>query len=398
MLTRRDFLQASSVVALAPSVPSLLRRTARAAEGGNNERLLVVVQLSGGNDGINTVVPFADDGYKRHRKELRLPGDRLLPLNDSLALHPSMQGAMDLLEEGRLAIVQGVGYPNPSRSHPVSMATWQSARLDREEHRSYGWIGRGLDAAPNLRPNVAGSVLVGDEPTPLTLRARKTASASLRSIEEMLSFNESGRSLAAATGDTNDLSAFVQRQSLDAYATADLLRSLARPEGQTASSYPSTALAGRLKLIAQLIKADLGSRVYYATQPGYDTHSQQLPRHSRLLRQLAGALKAFVGDLHTAGLGERVLVLCFSEFGRRVAENASIGTDHGTAGPVLLAGSPVQPGVHGQTPALADLAGDEDPEYTVDFRSVYASILERWLGIDSTLALAAEFPQLPLLR
>jgi uncharacterized protein (DUF1501 family) len=220
----------------------------------------------------------------------------------------------------------------------------------------------------------------------------------LRSIEEMLSFNESGLALAAAIGDTNDLSAFVQRQALDAYATADLLRSLARPEDQTAPSYPSTGLAGKLKLIAQLIKADLGSRVYYAAQTGYDTHSQQLPRHSRLLRQLAGALKAFVGDLQTAGLGERVLVLCFSEFGRRVAENASVGTDHGTAGPVLLAGSPVQPGVHGQTPALADLASDEDPEYTVDFRSVYATILERWLGVDSTLALAAEFPQLALLR
>jgi uncharacterized protein (DUF1501 family) len=398
MVTRREFLKTSSLVALAPTVPAFLQQTALGTEPQRDERLLVVIQLDGGNDGINTVVPFADEGYAKYRKALCLRTDRLLKLNDSVALHPSMRDAVKLIEDERLAIVQGVGYPNPNRSHDVSMAIWQTARLDREELNSYGWIGRALDDTSVTRRNAPDSVLIGDNTMPTALRGRKAVASSLDSIDEVISSNDAGRAIIAKDGATNDLEAFIRRQTLDAYATADLLRDLARTDGEHGSaSYPRTRLANRLELIAQLIKADLGTRVYYAVQPGYDTHSEQLPTHFRLLRELAGALKAFVDDLKTAKLDERVLVLCFSEFGRRVKENASAGTDHGTAGPVFLAGPAVRPGVHGQTPSLMDLA-EGDVKHTVDFRSVYATVLEQWLGVSSKLALAGKFSTLPLLR
>lgn len=397
MITRREFLKTSSLVALAPTVPCFLQQTARATAPKADERLLVVIQLHGGNDGINTVVPFADDEYAKNRDTLRLDGERLLKLNDTLALHPSMRDAATLFEDQRLAIVQGVGYPNPNRSHDVSMSIWHTARFDREEHASYGWIGRALDEAPSPPGNAPPSVLVGDEVTPMALRGRKAAFSSFASADELLSRNTAARRLIEAEMQTSDVAAFIRRKTVDSYATADLLKSLAQSRDDAGPQYPSSALGGRLQLIAQLIKAGLGTRVYYAIQPGYDTHSVQLPAHSRRLRELSRSLKAFLDDLIAAKLDDRVLVMCFSEFGRRVRENASAGTDHGTAGLVLLAGTRAQPGIHGQTPSLRDLA-DGDLKHTVDFRSVYATVLEDWLGIPASAPLAGSVDKLQLLR
>ena len=371
MNTRREFLKKSSLLALAPTVPGFLCRTARAADASHDDRVLVVVQMSGGNDGINTVVPFADEGYAKHRDKLRIKEDRLLKLDKHIGLHPSMRAAADMIEDGRLAIVQGVGYPNPNRSHDVSMATWQSARTDREEHDSYGWLGRALDeSAPAGAP---ASLLAGDDQTPLALRGRECISSSLHSLDELLAVQSLSVPTTALNSPDDSLSDFVQRQTVAAFSTADQLRELARRQDNRVS-YPATRLAGRLKLIAQLIKTGLGTRVYYAIQPGYDTHSGQQQSHFRLLRELSGALKAFHDDLAMSQLDERVITMCFSEFGRRVGENASAGTDHGTAGPVLVAGQPVRSGLHGETPDLLDLA-DGDLRYTVDFRRVYAAML-----------------------
>jgi uncharacterized protein (DUF1501 family) len=394
MLSRRDFLGRSALVALAPTVPLFLARSVRAAVPDRDGRVLVVVELNGGNDGINTVVPFKDEGYLKHRKALRLPENRLLKINDQTALHPALSDAAKLLESKRLTIVQGVGYPNPNRSHAQSMAIWQTARFDPEEHIGHGWLGRALDAG---RPTAASSLFVGTTALPIALRGRRSVASALSRLEDFHLTGDAAtvRTMASAAT-TDDLTAFVHRGFLDAYMTCDRLTEAARVKDGSAT-YPATGLAERLKLVARLLKADFAARVYYTTQRGYDTHAAQLPRHAELLRELGGALRSFLDDLAAARLAERVTVLVFSEFGRQVRENASAGTDHGTAAPVLLAGPGVQSGLVGTAPNLLDLVGNA-PKMTMDFRRVYATILEDWLGLSAKETLGGAFERLPLLR
>ena len=424
MFSRRDFLKSSTLLALAPTVPTFLAQTARAAKVERDGRVLVVIQLDGGNDGINTVVPFADEGYAKHRKALRLPKERLVKVNDKVGLHPSLADAGKLLEAGQLAIVQGVSYPNPSRSHFSSMAIWHSARLDPEEHGGLGWLGRALDQDTKSAA-ATSSLSIGSGPPPVAIRGRRSVASAMERPEEfalaasadprkaLLRFQtEFGteevpkRSLGtrgnegqlANAGRADDLTAFIQRSMLDAYATADRLALVAKTR-DTGGHYPGTGLGNRLQMIARLLKVGFGTRVYYTQQGSYDTHSAQLQTHSQLLFELAGALKAFLDDLAAAKLADRVTVLMFSEFGRTVSENGSAGTDHGTSGPVLLAGPGVKAGLAGATPSLLDL----DPKHGdlragIDFRQVYATVLEDWLGLPAKVALGGTFAPLPLFR
>jgi len=392
-LSRRHFLRDSALIALAPAVPAFLARTVRGSDVNSDGRILVVIQLDGGNDGINTVIPFADEGYARHRTELRIADDKLIKINDQVGLHPNLKPLAELLDDGRLAIVQGVGYPNPDRSHDVSMAIWQTARFDPDEHKSFGWIGRALDGGPQPRDAAPHSILVADRTPPVALQGRRTNSVSLAGLND-LQINAGATLVTTAdSNDSEDLLAFARRSTLDARSAADLIDDVVRNTAAGGATYPTTELAGRLQTVAQLIKAGFATPVYYAIQGGYDTHAAQLPAHGRLLRELAGAMQAFLDDLKAAGLSERVLVLGFSEFGRRVEENGSLGTDHGTAGPVFLAGAGVRPGLHESTPSMTDL-DDGDLKMSVDFRSVYATILSRWLAIDPHPILGGEFPLL----
>jgi uncharacterized protein (DUF1501 family) len=394
MLNRRRFLQTSSLIALAPTVPAFLRRAALAAEPQTDDRILVVIQLDGGNDGINTVVPFRDPGYAEHRARLRLADDRLIRLTDDVALHPSLQGMAGLFESSRLAIVQGVGYPNPNRSHDVSMAIWQSARFDPLEHKTFGWIGRALDQTERDR-RAPASILIGDGELPQAVIGRRSIASNFTRLEDMIP-QRGGPRVAEATGrNSGNLGDFVRRTTLDAYTTAELLNDVAR-KPDSAGRYPATELAQRLQLISGLIQAGLPTRVYYVVQSSYDTHSAQAPTHSRLLRDLGDATKSFLGDLNDCGLADRVLMLCFSEFGRRVQENASEGTDHGTSGPVFLAGPGVRSGLHGAMPSLTDLDGG-DLKMSIDFRRVYAAVLEGWMAVDSRPVLDGEFSDLAVL-
>jgi uncharacterized protein (DUF1501 family) len=401
--SRRAFLKRASLLALAPTLPGFLARTARAAGPDQDGRVLVVLQLDGGNDGINTVVPYADEGYAKYRRALRLPKERLFKIDDRVGLHPAMTDAAKLLETGRLAVVQGVGYPNPSRSHFKSMAIWHSANValprgegsDAETRAAYGWLGRALDGAPRPAPGSPASVFVGVQPPPAALRGRRSVTSALAKLEDFtLQLGGQPARTVADPGPGNDLAAFVRRCTLDAYAAADRRAELARAK-DTGAKYPHTGLADRLRLIARLLKTDYGARVYYTTQPGYDTHNAQATTHFNLLAELSGALRAFLDDLAGAKLADRVVVLAFSEFGRRVAENGSAGTDHGTAGPVFLAGSGVRPGLVGDTPSLTDLQ-DGDLKAGLDFRQVYATVLEDWLGLPAQAILGGEFPRLPL--
>jgi uncharacterized protein (DUF1501 family) len=310
-------------------------------------------------------------------------------VSDGIGLHPAMGQAGKLLEAGQLGIVPGVGYPNPNRSHFASMAIWQTARLDEEEHTGPGWLGRGLDSTPG-----ASSMFVGPGSIPVAIRGRRALASSLERIEDLTLDPALPRPDVSTSGE--DLAAFVRRSTLDAYASSDRLAELAKDQS-SAARYPGTGLANRLKLVARLLKGGYGSRVFYTSQGGYDTHSAQSNTHFGLLNELSGALKAFLDDLAASKLADRVVILCFSEFGRRVLENGSSGTDHGAAGPVLLAGPGVKAGLLGAYPSLTDL-DDGDLKPVVDFRRVYATILENWLGLESKVALGGTFEPLPLLK
>ena len=393
MITRRDLLQRTPLLALTPTVPAFLARSV--AGMGSAGRILVVLQLSGGNDGLNTVVPFRDEEYARVRPNLGIGRDKVLKLSDAMGLNPALKGLAALHERGRLAVLQGVGYPNPNRSHEVSTAIWHTARFDLDEHRGYGWLGRALDEAAPPASGTPSAVLAGSDPLPGALFARRAVSATVDTLDEY-ALADLGALDAAPPSTGVSTEDYVRRTTLEARSTVARLRELAKVAGKEAP-YPTTELARRLRLVALMIQAGLETPVYYAVQPGYDTHILQLEVHRRLLSELGDAVHAFFQDLEANGLAERVLLVTFSEFGRRVAENASFGTDHGTAAPMFLVGGGVRAGLHGDAPDLSALV-DGDLAQSLDFRAVYATLLEGWLGLRSASALDGTFAPLPLLK
>jgi uncharacterized protein (DUF1501 family) len=387
MLTRRAFLRSSSLFALAPAVPLFIARTARATTADKDGHVLVVVQLDGGNDALNTVVPHADPAYEKLRPTLRVAKKDLVKLTDTLGLHPSLKQLGKLLDAGHLAVLPGVGYPNPNRSHFESMAIWHTARFDDEELRSHGWLGRALDPSAGTAYMVGGAV-------PTALRGRRSSAVALGRIEDILLADPAAARQSAGGEPSDDLLAFVRRQAVDAHSAADKLAKLNRADG--GARYPGTGLAERLKLMARLLKADLGARVFYTAQSGYDTHANQRFTHAGLLNEFAGGVAAFFDDLQAAKLAERVTLLAFSEFGRTIKENGSAGTDHGTAGVVFVAGPGVAGGMLGSMPNLTELDRGE-PKMTTDFRRVYATVLNDWLGLPAD-GLGGAFETLPLFR
>lgn len=401
MFTRRGLLRHSAMLSLAPTIPGFLSRTARAARPERDGRILVVVQLDGGNDGINTVVPFGDEDYARHRRALRIPADRLCKLTDRVGLHPAMRPAADLIEDGRLAIVQGVGYPNPDRSHFRSMAVWQTARPDDPGPAAHGWLGCALDGiAAGDRAGAAvepSAVFIGERDLPRTLRGRRTVTASFADPADLALTIPATAVRSPELPAEDDLSTFVHRTVTSAYTTAEQLADSAGRTGGSAIRYPDCALGRHLELVSRSIKAGAPARVYYTIQSGYDTHAAQLPGHARLLGDFARSVRAFLDDLAAARLADGVLLLAFSEFGRRPAENGSLGTEHGTAGPVFLAGAKARAGLIGETPRLGDLV-DGDLKWSIDFRRVYATLIDGWLGVPAEAVLGQRFEPLSILR
>jgi uncharacterized protein (DUF1501 family) len=411
---RRDFLRtslaASTLVSIGgATIPGFLARSALAAEGtGGQDRILVVVQLLGGNDGLNTVVPHGDDGYLRNRRRLRLAKGRLLPIGDEIGLHPSMGRMAELLEDNRLAIVQGVGYPNPDRSHFRSMEIWETARVDNgPEALETGWLGRLLDEHPPKPGKDSPALHIGGGRSPLAMKSKRVEVPSLERVDQfrlqVAGSSTEQRTARSAMSDVakvdrgdDPLLGFMRRSTLAAYESSKRLEEVVGESSE--SSYPNSNLARRLEQVSRIIKAGFGTRIYYTRQDGYDTHANQLDTHSALLNELSDSLAAFHDDLKEAGLADRVAVLVFSEFGRRVGENASYGTDHGAAAPVFVVGPVEQAGLIGAHPSLEEEELDEgDLRFHTDFRRIYASMLDNWLGVPASPVIGEGFDPLPLM-
>jgi uncharacterized protein (DUF1501 family) len=414
--TRRDFLRlglgTSTLLACGAAVPAFLARSASvlAAEpaGAAKGNVLVVLQLDGGNDGLNTVIPYKDDDYRKHRPKLQQPVQQLHKLDDRMALHSSLAGLAKLHEKGQLAVVQSVGYPNPNRSHFESMAIWHAARL-KPKADTPGWLARCLDERPAAPGGDSPALHVSASLLPQALYGSQRQVPSLDNLEQFrrrlgLPEGPDAQQQRAALdqigsqeqGEPGSLLQFVERSTLITYTSSARLEGVLNGQAGP-TGYPEFyGLARRLKLIAQLIKAGLNTSIYYTRLGGFDTHASQQFTHANLLREMGDSLKAFLEDVNKTGEGKRVVVLVFSEFGRRLTENASGGTDHGTAAPVLLLGQGVRPGLHGPYPNLQDLDAGGDPKHAIDFRQVYAAVLERWLGCPSEKVLGGKFEHVPV--
>lgn len=420
--TRRKFLRTVLLGgAVAPTVPSFVNRTfaaleagatgAVAAQTGRDGTILLVVQLAGGNDGLNTVVPYADDAYYRARPRLAVGADKVRRIDDYCGFHPSLGNIASLQAEGHAALVQGVGYPNPNRSHFRATEIW-STGSDADKNEAYGWLGRYCDAACSGEDR-GGAIAIGDQ-TPQILRSPKGGAVTIGNPRDYQfqdgmappATEEDDDAEATAGGsvdmlfgaDTGTAPAadFLQRAALDAVASSGKVQDILHktPGG---GDYPPNEFAQRLKLIGRLIAGGMPARIYYASLGGFDTHANQAGAHERQLAAFDAAMGAFTRDLRQQGNLERVLVLTFSEFGRRVAENGSGGTDHGAAAPLFLFGGALKGGVLGKYPSLTKLDRG-DLIHGTDFRSVYATVLEQWLHTPSVPILGRKFPTLPLFR
>jgi uncharacterized protein (DUF1501 family) len=401
---RREFigsaLRAGAVVSLAPTLPNLFCQAAAGQSDPRGDSILVVVQLSGGNDGLNTVVPYGDDLYYKNRFTLAVGKNAVHKIDDHLGLHPAMEGMSKLYKDGKLSVVQGVGYPSPNRSHFESMDLWHTAHSTTAEQRKTGWLGRYLDAFSKNRDLDLPGVHFGSEKQPLALASERVGVPSLKTLEEFRLDARQDKNVQAAVesltsierSSDNDLLEFVQKSTAAAIAASKRLEESAS-RYKSKASYPATGLAQKLKSVASLINADMPTRVYYVTLDGFDTHSNQNGAHYGLLNELSSAAAAFMADLAQQKQDQRVMVMMFSEFGRRVKENASGGTDHGAAAPVLLVGGKLKGGLLGDHPSLADL-DDGDQKFHTDYRQVYATLLEDWLGWKSKEVLGGEFKKL----
>jgi uncharacterized protein (DUF1501 family) len=402
--TRREFLGLSSkgigLLAFSQYAPQfLVQATLAATPAPEQDRsILVIVQLAGGNDGLNTLIPFEDAEYYRLRPTIGITKDKVLATGDTTGLHPAMTGLHRLYGEGKLAIVQNVGYPNPNRSHFRSTEIWETASAS-DEFAASGWVGRFLDNACAGLPTDSHDPLAvhitngvpqsfqGAKPHPTF--GLVPGSGSRRDNEETRRLLETILSKAPAPAGTNDTAGFLKQTFMDTLVTEKKVQRVLS-EYRPGSPYPGSPFAASLRNVAALISARMPTRVYFVTLGGFDTHTNQLAQHANLMTQLSDGLAAFQKDLEHKKLQDQVTTMTFSEFGRRPNENQSRGTDHGTSAPLFVLGSKVKGGLHGTAPSL-QLQKNQDLQFSTDFRNVYATVLDRWLACPSADILKGKF-------
>jgi uncharacterized protein (DUF1501 family) len=411
MFTRRQFLtrtlQGSSLVALGSVVPEFIANTALAAEK-DKDTILVVIEMNGGNDGLNTVIPYGDDLYHKNRPTLGYKKDQVVRLNDKLGLNPGMRSFKQMWDQGQLAVVQGVGYPNPDRSHFESMDIWQTA--DPKRSIKTGWLGRSANELqghggfvpilhigkgrqpPAIQGTPGGAISINNgQPFKLELGGgTATQQKARRKLLEELSAPEKDEK-------ADDILQFVRLRQLRTMTSVERLQELLGKQRQQNNLfgpdgfYGPNTLPMQLQLVANLIITGFGTRIFYVMIDGFDTHSTQAEPHRKLLAQLSdGIFNLFATLKNGGGHDKRVLVMTFSEFGRRVQENGSKGTDHGAASCLFVAGPALKGGIVGEHPSLKDLDSG-DLKYALDFRRIYATLLDNWLHCDSKAVLGAKF-------
>ncbi len=408
--TRRTFLKTSLGAAALASLGRCPRGLAATDPTGQDpaDTVLVVVELAGGNDGLNTVVPFENDIYARSRTSLRLSKKDVLPINDELGFHPALAGLRRLFDEGHLSVVQGVGYPNPEGGHDEAVLDWHSG-LPHQTNRQTGWIGRALDAMDPHGGTAASAVVVGQASRPFCVAARRAIVPLVRTPQD-LTLQPAGsadaaaghrRRLVEAAGTAggesgNPLLDHVRKSRRAACASAARIEEVLHDK-QASGDYPRLHLADQLRTVSQLIRADIGIRVFRTGFGGgiggFDNHANQRDNHASLLRHLSESVAAFIDDLARQNLLDRVVLMTFSEFGRTVAENGRKGTDHASAAPVFLAGGRLKGDIIGDHPSLTELENG-GPTHHTDFRRLYATVLEAWLGFDARAAVGEGFEPL----
>ncbi|MCW5935410.1 MAG: DUF1501 domain-containing protein [Fimbriimonadia bacterium] len=397
--SRREFLRAGlTLVAIGAAMPPWLAQLAHAdtqrklkGQKPLNDHILVVLQLTGGNDGLNTVVPYADGRYYDLRPQLAIPDSGVLRLDEKVGLHPALTGLQELFQKGQVAIVQGVGYPNPNRSHFRSMEIWQTA--DPDGYQRYGWLGKYLDSITDAAPNPILAVSLSRERPQAMLAARAPVPcfASLSELQNLTNDPDLEMTVRAMTdevGTRESAATVIDQSTRTALDAVEKLREAVK-RYQSDVTYANDPFSQGLKQAAQLIMTSPQTRVIYVSVNGFDTHAGQLRAHENLLRGFGNSIKAFQEDLMKMGKQDRVLTMVFSEFGRRVRENGSLGTDHGAAAPMFLVGNRVKGGFYGDHPSLSSL-DQGDLRMQTDFRSVYATVLD-WLGSDPEEVLGKRF-------
>lgn len=434
--TRRVFLQRGlALVSAGLTVPTFIDSTVWAMadpldvkltqqESGTDGKILVVVQLSGGNDGLNTVIPYGDDAYYRARPGLAKRAGEVLKLNSYVGLHPNLAPLKELYDDGMLSIIQGVGYPNPNRSHFRSMDIWHTAIPDKEVTTS-GWLGRYFDNTCSGEDPHAG-IAIGDT-APLAMKGERVLPLNFERPENYRYKGQDQERYLKLNGGTvgqettvepsgtgggsgqtktkgvriitpdNQLE-FLTRTAMDAQLSSDRITQLVN-NYNTRSSYPRGSYGEGLRTVAAMIRGGLPTRVYYVSLGGFDTHANQGGRHDNLMQQFAQGVSAFWNDMKEQKNHQRVLMMCFSEFGRRVQQNASQGTDHGAAAPMFLFGPAIEKraGLVGNHPSLTRL-DQGDLIHNIDFRNVYATILQDWLNTPSKPILGQQFKTIPIFK
>ena len=406
--TRRSFItQGLGVVGVGAALPNFLIQSSMAAPKAESDQpILVVVQLSGGNDGLASVIPYGDDAYAEYRPTLRAPSVNLLKIDDYSAFCPALVPFKKMYDDNQLAVVQAVGYPNPNKSHFTSMDIWHMGNNEFRRasgQEAYGWIGRYTDTAFKdvIDSKLSMAINMGQSPaamrgrihTGLALKDPRTFQYLAAGKDNMKKkmYRELNKSDSKASKGSSPLDFITKTSTSSNQASDELLKLISTQKSDAA--YPESRLAQSLQMVSAMIKGNLSTRVFYVSQGGYDTHAGQAPRHVRLMTELSEAMAAFQADLTGQGNADRVLTMAFSEFGRVVKENGSQGTDHGKAAPMFLFGPNVKSGLYGESPNLTDLEGG-DLRFKVDFRSVYATVLDRWMKAPSQKILGAKFEPL----
>ncbi|MBT8265658.1 MAG: DUF1501 domain-containing protein [Bacteroidia bacterium] len=393
-MKRRDFIKNSALASSLFMVPSFVKAFDDVLRASSGYKRLVIVQLSGGNDGLNTLVPFRNDIYYRKRPRLALKANTLIKLTDEFGLHPKLLPLKRLYDKGYLSIINNVGYPNPDRSHFRSTDIWQTAS-DANVQLQTGWVGRYLD---NFGDEPYNAIEV-DESLSLTLKGNKISGIATNDAKRLFRTVEQPyiKSILKHHNDAH-LSehnlGYLYKMSIEAESSARYIYETTKT-ANSQENYSNHPFGKQLKTTAEFINSGLKTRVYYTSLGGFDTHARQTETQSRLLNVYASNLEVFVNELDKKGTLEDTLILTFSEFGRRVEQNAANGTDHGAANNVFIIGKNLKTsGIYNKLGSLADLDNNGDLKFEIDFRTIYATVLNKWLDVDGQVVLNKNFEQL----